>query len=179
MNRMMKRSTIVILLLMVGLLATLTGPVLAKATKTAVEGRADFSDGFIEPGEMWFDGGGNLHYQKVVVKGNFTLHGDGVDIDGKQIVVLNGILDETLTGPFFGAFSVSMEIAGEETVIWEGQYHGYVTNLSYSGQATAHGRGPFEGMQLKFEGQEDPPTPGNPDPNVFGQSGWILDPHGQ
>jgi hypothetical protein len=64
-------------------------------------------------------------------------------------------------------------------VIWEGHVHGQVVEGSFTGRITAHGNGPFEGMLLQLDIQEDTPTMEHPNPETFDLTGWILNPQGQ
>lgn len=177
MCRTMRQSVLVLSALIIGLVVSIPGSVLARATITAVEGLADLSDGVLG-GEVWSDSAGNMHFQHFSEKGNFSLQGDEIDINGKQILVLNGKLNPSLTGPFSGTFTVSTIIEGQDTVIWEGRVHGQVVELIFTGRITAHGRGPFAGMLLHLGIQEDTSGP-EPNSEIFNLTGWLLDPHGQ
>lgn len=118
--------------------------------------------------------GGNLHLKKAAFRGSFDLHGDGVTIHGSQLLVLNGVLDQSLSGPVAGRFIVTAEINGRPTTIWEGAIHGVVNALIFTGRAIAHGEGPYAGQKLLLEFRERPATPSNPNPEVFDLTGFMT-----
>jgi hypothetical protein len=174
----MRRSVCVLAVLSIGLVVSIPGSVLARGTLTVVEGRADLLDD-VEGAEPRSDSAGNLHFHQVLAQGDFSLQGDGIAIDGTQTLVLNGSVDRSFSGPFSGTFTVRTLLEGQDTVIWEGHVHGQVVHLIFTGRITAHGQGPFAGMLLQLDVQEDDPTPETPNPETFDLTGWILDPQGQ
>jgi hypothetical protein len=164
-------------LLLVALFIAVQAPVSAEATRTDVSGVSDVLEGIIG-GEVAVDANGKLHLKKTAFAGGFSLQGDGIDIQGHQVLALTGVLDHTLSGPATGSFVVTGDVGGVETVIWAGSIHGYLEQLSFTGQVVAQGQGPYSGLQLKLQMQEVAATPENPNPEVFDMSGSILSPHG-
>lgn len=164
-------------LLISGFLITMRASALARAARTEVTGVSDVLTGIVG-GEVFTDGNGKLHLMQVAFAGGFALQGSDIDIQGNQVLVLTGILDETLSGPASGSFVVTSDVGGAETVIWAGSVHGYLEQLSFNGQVVAQGEGPYAGLQLKLQMQEIPSTPDNPNPEVFDLNGSILDPFG-
>jgi len=167
MNRMMRGSLIVFSLLIIGLIVSITGTISAKATKTEVTGQASLTQ--IIDLQFFNDEAGGLHIRNLVLAGNFSLTGDGINIEGTLIEEIIANLDETLSGPAHASFTVTID--GEETVIWEGHASGQAVGLSTSGKAVAQGSGPFAGMKLKFSFEETSFL-------IYSLEGHILDPHG-
>jgi len=176
MKRYIKRFSFIGLLIGSFLIAV-QAPALAKATRTDVTGVSDTLDGMVG-GDVFADGNGNLHFKQAAFAGGFALQGDGVDIEGTQVLALTGVVDETFSGPLAGSFEVTSKVGGVETVIWAGSVHGHLEQLSFTGHVVAQGQGPYAGLKLKLQMQEIPATPGNPNPELFDLSGSILDPHG-
>ncbi len=176
MMRYIKRFAL-IGLLVGGFLIAAQAPALAKAIRTDVTGVSDTLDGMIG-GDVVADGNGKLHFKQAAFAGGFALQGDGVDIQGTQVLVLTGVVDETFSGPLAGSFVVTKDVGGVETLIWAGSVHGRLEQLSFTGQVVAQGQGPYAGLKLKLHMQEIPGTPDNPNPEVFDLTGSILDPHG-
>lgn len=178
MDRMMRRSIMIFSLLVICLVVTTQGTILAKAAKTEVTGVHDLSNPIVvEPGVEFFDEAGNKHLQKRVVKGpaSFTI-GDET-VEGWTLVEVNNLYDGTGSGPAHGWF---IHFDTEGTMIWEGRYEGRNVNMIFSGKFQAQGRGPYAGMKVIGTSQEIAPTyPGNPDPNIYDLEGRILDPHGE
>jgi len=174
----MKGSLIVLSLLIIGLIIS-QGTIFAKATKTEVTGVFDFADGYdISHPEFrtWVDGDGKTHYKNLIGRGNLSLAGEGININGKQEVVINGWQDEiggTGVGKWQGTTTVTIEGG---IVVFEGhwtipEYENFITlraTLEYQG------RGPFEGLLLKGTFRE---IGGNTD--VFEFDGYVLDTHGE
>ena len=167
------RGFIVVALLIAGLFVSIQQPVLAKATTIEVTGVSDVH-GCVLGGAIVPDEEGNLHVQNYTQTGRFALQGDGIDIRGTQILVLTGILDATGSGFIEGSWIVISEVG---TVIWEGSTHGHVEQLSFTGEITGRGKGPYTGMKLTLDVQEIPAAPDNPNPEAFDLSGYILAPH--
>lgn len=160
-------------LLTAGILMAVQALVSARATRTDVAGISDVQ--YTVGGERVPDAAGNLHIKQLVQIGDFKLAGDGFDMQGIQVLVLNGVLDATGSGPIAGRFTVKADIDGVETVIWEGMVHGALDGLHFIGQITAHGRGPYAGLRLRLD-VEEIETTGTTEEFEF--TGSILDPHG-
>jgi hypothetical protein len=157
-----------VVLLAVSPAAMATPPVLIPVT-----GVADLLDGQVG-GDLVPDQEGNLHLRQAAFRGRFALHGEGVDIQGTQLLVLTGALDETLSGPVAGHFTVTVIADGQPTVVWQGTIYGFVKALSFTGWAIAHGTGPYAGQTLTLAFQERPATPTNPNPEVFDLAGFLA-----
>jgi hypothetical protein len=173
-----KRRIVSVFLVTLTLMLGLQGAVLATASSVEVTGQGTM---VLNPytGSMWVDGGGNTHVSKVEAAGSFALHsvvGDSVSFVGTQTTTLSCVVDATGSGPCSGPVTITAE---DGTPAWEGHVHGKAEGLIFCGQMTARGRGIFEGAQLKLDMQEIAPTPGNPDPNVYINTGRILYPHGK
>jgi hypothetical protein len=91
------------------------------------------------------------------------------------VLVLDGVLDETESGPTAGRFTVKADVNDVETVIWEGTVHGALERLHFRGEITAHGRGPYAGLILTLDIEEIGETETS---EVFELTGSILDLHG-
>jgi hypothetical protein len=164
-------------MLTAGILMAVQVLVSARPTRTGVTG---FSDVQNEPigGEIVQDAAGNFHIKQFAQRGNFELEeieGGDFAIQGTQVLVLNGVLDETGSGPIAGRFTVTAEVDGVEAVIWEGTVHGVLEKLHFTGEIKAHGRGPYAGLILTLDVVEIEPTETTEE---FALTGSILDPHG-
>ena len=126
MNRMMRGSLIVFSLLIIGLIVSITGTISAKATKTEVTGQATLTQ--VIDLQFFYDEAGGLHIRNLVLAGDFSLTGDGINIEGTLIEEIIANLDETLSGPAHASFTVTID--GEETVIWEGHASGQAVGLT-------------------------------------------------
>jgi hypothetical protein len=101
MKRIMTRSIITLSLLIIGLILSPQGTLLAKATKTEVTGVVDFSVPIlIDPGEVWVDGGGNIHIKGQVLEGAVSLTIDEQTIEARDRISLNGVIDGEGNGTF-------------------------------------------------------------------------------
>jgi len=147
----------------------------APPQQIAVTGVSDALGG-LAGGEIVPDGGGNPHLNAAAFFGGFELHGDGVLITGSQIVVLNGVVDQTLSGPVAGSFTVTSDVNGGGATIWSGTVHGFVEGLIFTGRAVAQGQGPYAGQKLTLYFQERPATPENPNPEIFDLAGFLTRP---
>ena len=145
----------------------------ARPTRTDVAGTSYVED--TVGGEIVEDAAGNSHIKQLVQTGDFELQGGHFAIQGTQVLVLNGVLDKTGSGPIAGRFTVKADVDGVEAVIWKGTVHGVLEGLHFTGKITAHGRGPYAGLILMLDVKEiETPEP----PEVFALTGYILDPHG-
>jgi hypothetical protein len=173
MNRK-KWRIIAVSLMILALILGMQSVVLAKSRKVRVTGNC--SMGWVDPGRQWWDNGGHLHVVNARAVGDFTL--DSVDdpsfpVDGELTVILSCIADP-LSGPCHG--SITFRDGPDGTVLWEGRIHLTNVNMMTSGHVVAHGRGPYEGTQLKLDWQERDDL--GPNPDVFALSGCLLYPHG-
>jgi hypothetical protein len=124
-------------------------------------------------GDLVPDAAGHLHLRQAAFRGSFALEGGGISIKGAEVIVLNGVLDATLSGPVAGTLTIATGITPESTTLWQGTIHGRVNALIFTGQAVAHGVGPYAGQHLKLTYQERPATPGNPNPEIFDLTGVL------
>lgn len=174
MYRTMRPGILLLSVLLIGLMCSLPEAVVARATITVVTGHADVLGDVMEGGDVRSDSAGNVHFHHFPQQGSFSLRGGDIAIDGQQTVVLNGMLDASFSGPFAGTYTVSTGLEGDDTVLWEGHVHGQVVVGIFTGRIIAHGRGPFAGMLLQLDIQEDVTTP-----ETFVLTGWIRTPRGQ
>jgi hypothetical protein len=164
-------------MLTAGILMAVQALVSAQPTRILVRGFSDLQNVPVG-GEIVEDPAGNLHIKQFAQTGDFKLvELDGGDfaIQGTQVLVLNGVLDETESGPIAGRFTVTAEVDDVETVIWKGTIHGTLEGLHFIGHITAHGRGPYAGLILTLDVEEIAPTETT---EKFELTGSILDPHG-
>ena len=164
-------------MLTAGILMAVQALVSARPTRTIVTG---FSDVQNQPvgGEIVQDAAGNSHIKQLAQIGNFELverGGGNFAIQATQLLVLNGVLDETGSGPIAGSITVIADVDGVKTVIWEGTVHGALEGLHFIGHITAHGQGPYAGLRLTLDIEEIKPTETTEE---FKLTGSILDPHG-
>src|SRR5512133_308429 len=158
-------------LLVFALLASIQSPVVARPTKIALSGMGDLL-GSTPEGTLWTDGAGNFHFRDMTYTGSIALHGQGFDLEGTQTWVLTGYADPAGSGPFSGTVSISGQVNGQETMLWEGRIYGFSQyGLSYA-RVVAQG----EGGQLKLDVIEAMPTETTPDPQVFELNGQLLAP---
>jgi hypothetical protein len=161
-------------MLTAGILIAVQALVSARPTRIYVTGISTIEatvDGEIVP-----DAADNLHIKQLVQTGDFKLverSGGNFAIQGTQVLVLNGVLDDTQSGPIAGRFTVKADVDG--AVIWEGSVHGVLEGLHFTGEIKAHGRGPYAGLILTLHIEEGAPME---DAEVFELTGSILDPHG-
>ena len=177
MNRKMKRRIIVVSLLTLALIVGVQGSVLAKATKVDVKGDCDLTWTWPLTGKQWRDGANHLHMVDTEATGGFSLYsvdGDGFVFSGWQKVILSCNLADYY-GPCHGTIAISDEKDG--TVFWEGRIQLTTVDRMTSGQIVAHGRGPYEGTQLKLDWQERDDL--GPNPDVFKLAGRLQYPHGE
>jgi hypothetical protein len=94
MNRIMTGSLIVLSVLIIGLIVSLQGTLLAQATKTEVTGIVDFSKGIlIDLGEQWVDEGGNTHIEGRVYECPVSLTIGVQTIEGRDRFRFNAVSD--------------------------------------------------------------------------------------
>ena len=161
-------------MLTAGILIAVPALVSARPTRTIVTGLSDVQNQPVG-GDIVQDAAGNSHIQQLVQTGDFQLvESDCGDftIQGTQLLVLNGVLDETGSGPIAGSFTVKDDA---ETVIWKGTMHGTLEALHFIGHITAHGQGPYAGLILRLDVEEIAPTPTTEEVAL---TEYILDPHG-
>ena len=164
----------VVAAVMLGMLLTVSPAALAAGPESvAVTGVSDLLVGQVD-GVLVPDPAGHLHLRQAAFEGSFHLEGNGISITGTQVIVLNGVLDATLSGPVAGSLTVTVDERGESIVVWQGTIHGRVDALIFTGQAVARGVGPHAGQQLKLTYQERPATPGVPNPEVFDLAGAVA-----
>lgn len=156
------------------LLASVSSPVLASASKTAITGYGDLQPAG-SSGTTWTDGAGNSHFRSLTFSGNVTLQGEGMDIRGTQTLVLSGYADPTHSGPFTGTYTISSVVNGKDTILWAGRIEGFSINAISFARIVAQGQGAYLGSQLKLNFIENAATPENPDPQTFQIEGQILD----
>jgi hypothetical protein len=160
-------------LLTAGILIAVQALVSARPTRIYVTGTSTIEA--TQGGEFVQDPAGNSHIKQLVQTGDFTLverNSGELVTQGTQVLVLNGVLDQTNSGPIAGRFTV---VDGVGTVIWEGTVHGVLDELHFTGEITAHGRGPYAGLILTLKVVETKPPE---TPEKFDLTGSILDPHG-
>ena len=161
-------------MLTAGILMAVQALVSARPTRTGVTGNSNVQR--TVDGEIVQDVAGNSHIKQLAQTGDFVLCCGDFAIQGTQLLVLNGVLDATGSGPIAGRFTVKAEdVDGVETVIWEGTVHGALEGLHFIGHITAHGQGPYAGLILMLDIEEIAPTETM---EVFELTGSILDPHG-
>jgi len=152
----------VILVLLATFLAM--GSAAAQSTKTDFVARTS-DPAIIDPGEVRFDGAGNLH-----IKGEVQLSElDSTDtrVAGTITAEINVVLrlDDNgfyCNGPVHGSFSIDPEAVDGGT--WGGTWSGMFIDCSLTGHANGHGTGNLEGQKIKFVLQEvNPPGAGELD----------------
>ncbi len=135
-----------------------------KATLTGVGGwnivPASFTPQFLFVGT---DGETHLRYMPLV--GDLNLSGDGVTLNGKLSVDLNGELDSTFSGPLWGEMTMTARIDGVKTLIFQGQATADSVGLVTIGKVKLNGMGPYEGATLDLTFEEI--GPGNTDTYNF------------
>ncbi|MBI1925232.1 hypothetical protein HYR99_13405 [Candidatus Poribacteria bacterium] len=170
MNRLMKRSILFVLsLLVIGLMVSLQGTLLATATETPVSGSGTVNLTPIDPGESWDDDEGVRHVRNRVLKGTIT-----GDIEGEFTLVLNANISLTTgNGDSHGTITI---VTADGT--WEGSFSGVFVKNLHSAEFVCQGSGGLDGMKLHLTSQQFVPcvVPGS---NCFNYEGSILDPHGE
>ncbi len=74
------------------------------------------------------------------------------------MLVLNGVLDATGSGPIAGRFTVRADVNDVDTAIWKGTVRGTLEGLHFSGHIMAHDQGPYTGLILTLKIEEIEPT---------------------
>ena len=174
------RLTIVAALIL-GLLASRPATVFAdgqsnrRPTVNVVTGQCDWS--IVPPAipskYITFYQDGSAAIRKMPLKGNFSLVGSGVMIEGTASGVLDSDLDPTLSGPIYGPMVIAQQKNGKEKVIFSGSFFGRVNGLLASGQIVLRGRGEFSGQTIVVSFLE---TGANTE--VFTLVGHLFDRHG-
>lgn len=156
-----------IVLLLVAALLLFTVPAAARATKTDFTGT--ITGGIVDLG-TWTYPGGNVHIRGMtevydVAATDSRLSG------GVCTIVVSGNLDPEFVGPI--SFKWHIEVEGQGS--WEGTGTGKLSGAddSLSVSAVGHGRGDFEGLELRFT------VTGPLDAQDRPMSGYILNPHGE
>lgn len=106
-------------MLTAGILMAVQALVSAQPTRIVVSGFSDVQNVPVG-GDIVRDAAGNLHIKQFAQTGDFELvERDGGDfaIQGTQLLVLNGVLDETGSGPIAGSITVKANVDRVETVI--------------------------------------------------------------
>ena len=180
MKRTMTRSIIAVSLLIIGLLFSLQGTILAKATKTKVTGVVDFSVPIlIDPGEVWVDEGGNIHIKGQVLEATVSLTIGDRTIEARDRISLNGVIDAEGNGTFqVPQKSYFIGQAGDDpnddNIIFEGRGQMMEKEKQVvSGHFQFQGCNEFEGTKLIITKFVEKGTT-----NVFDLAGILIDPHG-
>jgi hypothetical protein len=180
MKRITTRSIIVVSLLIVGLVFSLQGTILARATKTEVTGVADFSaQPPIDLGEVWVDEGGNAHIKGLVLEGSVSLTIGEETIEGRDRVSLNGVGDAEGNGTYQATEKTYFlgepgDDPTDDNVIFEGR--GQMTDKErqiVSGHFQFQGCNKFEGTKLIITKFVERGTT-----SVFYLEGILIDPNG-
>ena len=179
MDRVMNGNTIVALLV-IGLIISIQGLALAKSEKIEFTRILDLTEPtIIDPGKVWFDKGGNLHVQGMIVEG-VSVPTDGKLIKWTSRLEVNSVTDVEGTGSSHGWFIgyLGGELT-DETMLWEGNWHGEIVNLISSGKLQGQGRGAFAGMKLEADSKEIDLDTGEPaDSSIYLLEGWITNSKG-
>src|SRR6478672_5548546 len=120
----------------------------ARSEPVSVTGVSDLLGGQVG-GTLVPDAAGNIHLRKAEYQGSFALEGENIHVVGTQLIVLNGVLDATLSGPVAGSLTVTVDVSGNPVTVWQGTVHGRVIGLIFTGQAVAHGVGRYAGQLPK------------------------------
>jgi hypothetical protein len=116
----------------------------------SISGQCDWS---IIPPEIpseyvTFHPDGGLTIQDMPLKGNFLVTGDGVELEGLALGVLNAEIDANLNGYIQGPFTVVQLIKGKEKIAFQGEFFGTLAELRSSGQIVLQGRGHCAGLTV-------------------------------
>ena len=155
MSRIMKGSLIVLSLLIIGLLLSLQGTLLAKATKTEVTGIVDLSQGIlIDLGEEWVDKGGKTHIEGRVYECPVSITIAEQTIEGRDRFKFNGVVDEQGNATFQMTektyfFGEPGDEPNDDNIFFEGSGQCTVKEgQTVSGHYHFQGRGEFSGTKL-------------------------------
>lgn len=170
---MMKSKRVMVLFVLLLIVFTLVGSqsVTARAVRTDFTG-VEIMGEEIDPGIWDYLPNGAMHLHGQI----FTATEISTDLrmSGTAIVVMNANLDPSLTGPFWGTYSLTVEPSEDcpEGGRWEGAYAG---KLSYS-QYYAYYHAVIHGISGCVMGMK-----ANVDADCFAGTfnGTILDPHGE
>jgi hypothetical protein len=162
------------MILLIATATTLTPKTRAEQEPTAIPVIGQ-SDWLIIPPQIpseyvTFHPDGGLTIKDMPLKGNFHLTGDGVELEGFGLGILNAEIDADLNGPIYGPLTVTEVIKGKEKVIFQGAFFGTVTQLRASGQIVLQGRGHCAGMSIAVSYLE---TDNNTE--VFNLTGDLFD----
>ena len=108
---------------------------------------------------------GDTHIRHLPLVGDLSLTGDGVTLNGKLTVDLNGELDSTFSGPLWGEMTMTTKVDGVKTLIFAGHATADTVGLVSIGKMKLHGLGPYEGAALDLTFEEI--GPGNTDTYNF------------
>jgi len=108
---------------------------------------------------------GDTHIRHLPLVGNLNLSGDGVTLNGKLTVDLNGELDSTFSGPLWGEVTITAKVDGVKTLIFEGRATADTVGLVSIGKMKLCGLGAYEGATLDLTFEEI--GPGNTDTYNF------------
>ena len=180
MRRITTRSIIAVSLLIVGLVFSIQGTLLVRATKTEVTGVADFSAPLlIDPGEVWVDEGGNAHIKGLVLEGSVSLAIGEQTIRGRDRISLNGVGDAEGNGTYQATEKTYFlgepgDDPTDASIIFQGS--GQMTDKErqiVSGHFQFQGCNEFEGTKLIITKFVERGTT-----SVFDLEGILIDPHG-
>lgn len=173
MNATPKKHLIILAGLALGLVVSLTGLLSANENhghgprNNAVSGvggwnivPANFTPQFLFVGTD-----GDTHIRHLPLVGNLNLSGDGVTLNGKLTVDLNGELDSTFSGPLWGEVTITAKVDGVKTLIFEGRATADTVGLVSIGKMKLCGLGAYEGATLDLTFEEI--GPGNSDTYNF------------
>jgi len=152
-----------------GLLSANDNPVPRKAAVTGVGGWNVVPANFI-PQFLFGGTDGDTHIRHMPLVGDLSLTGDGVALNGKLTVDLNGELDATFSGPLWGEMTMTAKVDGVKTLIFVGRATADTVGLVTVGKIKLHGLGPYEGATLDLTFEEI--GPGNTDTYNF--KGYLL-----
>ncbi len=140
---------------------TLTSPLLAAATRTAISATAPLT--IQDPGTMWVSGD-IVHVRDLVLVGPVS-----GDITGTITIVARlDVSQATGNGTTSGTFTITGTVGG-----WEGSFQGKFDAGVFSDALVARGSGAFEGQILRGSLVQTAPTS-----NVVRLTGTILNPGG-
>lgn len=139
--------------------------------KKAVMGYIDWSLVPVNLGPYLIPGtDGDLYLRHLPLAGSFTMTGEGVSLQARIHVDLNGELDVNGNGVVWGTTVITTTIDGIRTLIFEGTGSAQEAALVSKGTMSLSGRGPYQGTKLEFLFQEI--GPGNTD--TYNYTGYLM-----
>jgi hypothetical protein len=129
----------------------------------AVTGNSDWSivPAAIAPPFVFNGTDGEIYIRHLPLVGRITLTGRASSIQGKISADFNADLDGTYTRPLRAPVTITANVGGTKTVIFEGNALGNTVGLVSRATIKLSGRGPYAGARLELELTEI--GPGNTD----------------